>query len=271
MTIGDDYIFPTGDAAALRLQLLEKVYGGSTRAFLHEAGLKSGMLVAEIGCGAGFTSCQIAKSLEPTGSLTAVDVSAQQLAIAKANAQRASLENIQFVEANATTTGLPTGYFDLVYCRLLLCHLRQVPEALNEFRRILKPGGTLACEDQIASQVFSSPETAVYVELQDMVTRFGSKQGVDYSIGRRLPNLVKSAGFDIQRARMVQPAYFSGEEKRWWESSVREAGPMLLKTGFLNQHQLDELFTALEAVALDPEVMVAQPVMTQVWARRRGQ
>lgn len=269
MAIGGDYIFPTGDAAVARLRLLEKIYGQSTRAFLHEAGLRAGMRVADIGCGAGFTACQIAQILGPRGSLTAVDINAEQLCIAKANVRAAGLENAHFVEAGATATSLPTGDYDFVYCRLLLCHLRHVSDALHEFRRILMTGGTLACEDQIASQVFTSPEAAVYAELRDMVTRFASQQGVDYSIGLRLPHLVRSAGFDIQRVRMVQPAYFSGEEKRWWEYSAREAGPMLLKTRFLNQHQLDELFNALEAVALDPEVLVAQPAMMQVWARRQ--
>jgi len=69
--------------------------------------------------------------------------------------------------------------------------------------------------------------------------------------------------------RRIQPAFFTGEEKRWWEYSVREATPMFLQSGFMDAAQLDGLLKALEVVALDPEVMVAQPVMTQVRARRK--
>jgi ubiquinone/menaquinone biosynthesis C-methylase UbiE len=265
---GQDYILRTGEAALSRLRLLERVYGTTTDLLLNEAGIKSGMHVADIGCGAGFTSCKLAKFVGPTGRVYAVDISADQLEIARNHAAQAGISNIDFIEDDAFHTRLPNESFDIVYSRLLLCHLRNAPDVLNEFKRLLKRGGTLICEDFIASQIFSIPESQAYIQLADMALRFSEKASVDYSIGRRLPQLIRSLGLAVLGIRMVQPAHFTGEEKRWWEYSVREAAPALLKTGFQSQAQLDALFSSLEAVALDPETLIAQPVMTQVWARR---
>ncbi len=47
------YTLATGEAAAYRLGLLQRVYGPGTKRALMEAGLKRGMHVADLGCGIG--------------------------------------------------------------------------------------------------------------------------------------------------------------------------------------------------------------------------
>lgn len=270
MTIGDNYMFATGEVAAPRLRLLEKIYGPTTRMFLCEAGLKPGLQVAEIGCGIGYTACQMATTVGPTGRVVAIDISRDQLSLAKANARQAGVANIEFVEAGATDTTLPTGSMDLVYCRMLLSHIRQSVEALAEFKRILKPDGLLACEDLVASSPFSDPGSPIYRQLGPMTKAFSDKQGVDYNIGLRLGQLIRSAGFDVQIVRSVQPACFAGDEKRWWEYGIREAGPTFLRSGMVSPEQLNGMFRELEKVALDANTLIAQPVMTQVLARNHN-
>jgi SAM-dependent methyltransferase len=267
MSVGDNYMFATGEAAAPRLRLLEEVYGPTTRMLLDETGLRAGLHVAEVGCGVGHTACHLAAGVGPTGRVAAVDISADQLAVAKSNALRAGLHNIEFVEAGATNISLETASVDIVYCRMLLSHVRQSAEALVEFKRLLKPGGILACEDLVASSVFSNPASAIYNQLRVLAIQFGEKQGADYCIGLRLPQLVRSTGLEVQAVRTVQPAYFCGEEKRWWEYSVREASPVFLKAGY-SAELLETLLRDLQKVALDENTLIAQPVMTQVLARR---
>jgi ubiquinone/menaquinone biosynthesis C-methylase UbiE len=263
---GDNYIMSTGESAEARLMLLEKIYGPTTRILLQESGLCAGMKVVEIGCGAGNTACHIAETVGLTGKVVAVDISSEQLAVAKRRAAKLTNNTIDFIEANAATTGLGSGCFDLVYSRLLLTHVRDATSVMRECKRLLKVGGILACEDFVGPLAYSVPQTAVYSRLSELVSRFSSQQGVDYSIGNVLPQLVQETGFRVQSVRRIQPAFFEGDEKRWWQQSIAESGPVLQKAGFMTAEEHCILLSELEAVASDPTIMIAQPVLTQVRA-----
>jgi 2-polyprenyl-3-methyl-5-hydroxy-6-metoxy-1,4-benzoquinol methylase len=210
----DPYIFSTGDAAMARLRLLQSVFGPSTDLLLRDVGIAPGMHVADIGCGIGSVSCELARLVGDSGSVIGIDLSSAQLKIAASAAEEAGLRNIEFVEASATEIPYEAGDFDLVFCRLVLTHMPDPELAIREFQRVVRPGGKVACEELIGPQAFSSPTTLAYARLSAIVTEFGKDRGVDYAIGLRLPHLIKTAGFESPQARFVQPAYFSGEEKR---------------------------------------------------------
>jgi ubiquinone/menaquinone biosynthesis C-methylase UbiE len=264
--LDDRYIFSTGEAAAARLRLTQQIYGPGSEALLAEAGLRPGLRVAEMGCGVGAMACHLARTVGPAGEVVALDVSAEQLRLAEAALKAAGLGNVRFVEASATATGLPGGGFDLVYCRHVLSHVRDRSAAIREFRRLLNSGGVLVCEDLIASRAFSSPDSAAYSQLAELVPRFAALRGVDYCIGGYLPRLLRSEGFLPSHIRMVQHAYYRGEEKRWWELSIREAMPAFMPAGLLTTDECVELLRCLEETSLDPDVLVGLPVMTQVVA-----
>src|SRR5262249_4605113 len=103
--------------------------------------------------------------------------------------------NVRFLEASATATGLPRGLFDLVYCRFLLIHLPEPERALVEMRALLKPGGTLVCEDGDLTSAGSEPPSALDA-FADLWGRLGRKWGgglhagpppLPAGPGRRLP------------------------------------------------------------------------------------
>jgi ubiquinone/menaquinone biosynthesis C-methylase UbiE len=79
----------------------------------------------------------------PGGEVTAVDVSAEQLSIAESQAKADGHRNIRFINVTAYDTGLPRNYFDVVHCRMLLCHLASPLDALREMAAIARPGGLI--------------------------------------------------------------------------------------------------------------------------------
>ena len=97
--VGDRYALATGEAAAARLRLLQEVYGASTERLLSRLGVGDGLRVAEIGCGAGHTACWLAHRVAPGGTMDALDVSGDQLNLARANAAAAGAANITFTDA----------------------------------------------------------------------------------------------------------------------------------------------------------------------------
>ncbi len=54
---------------------------------------------------------------------------------------RASFGGVEFVQAGADVLPFPDATFDVLTARHMLYHVPSVPAALEEFRRVLKPGG----------------------------------------------------------------------------------------------------------------------------------
>ncbi|HEU5154078.1 MAG TPA: methyltransferase domain-containing protein, partial [Gemmatimonadales bacterium] len=76
----DRYVLGTGKAGEDRLRILHRAYGPGTRRFLGLAGLKPGMRVADIGCGVGQVTVDLAELVGGKGQVVGVDVSRAQLA-----------------------------------------------------------------------------------------------------------------------------------------------------------------------------------------------
>jgi SAM-dependent methyltransferase len=260
------YMLATGDEAANRLLLLDRIFGASTRELLKAAGISPGMKVAEIGCGSGLVSLWLAKTVGATGTVTAADSSGEQLQLAEKNAS--DLNNISFHRADAYATGLPRESFDLVYSRFLMCHLREPLRALAEMRALLRPGGILVCEDHDDGGIFTEPPTRAYQRLVEISQSVNASRGLDSYIGLKLPRLFHEAGFTGPDVRVMQLAFLRGEEKRFWELTLREAAPAIFAAGASSPEELESICAEMQAIASDESVLLMLARVTQVWARR---
>ena len=261
-----EYVLATGQAAANRLRILHDVYGPGARRVLIDAGIKPGMRVADLGCGVGMTTALLAELVGSTGEVVGVDLSAAQLAQAQ-ELMPSEFSNVKFVEASATDTGLPYGSFDLVYSRFLLIHLVEPVAALREMHRLLKPGGILVCEDGDLTTAGSEPTTALNM-FADLFGRLGPKWGVDYTLGRRLFQLVLAENFSDVEITYNQPIVARGEKKRLAELSVAEAGPSFVNAGLITEQALEQTLAEMFRAAEDESVLAVMPRMSQVWARK---
>ncbi len=97
--------------------------------------------VLEIGCGTGFFIVNLWQAgLVGTGHAT--DISAGMVAVCERNARRVGME-LEGRVADAESLPYDDASFDLVVGHAVLHHLPDVPAALAECRRVLKPGGLL--------------------------------------------------------------------------------------------------------------------------------
>src|SRR5215467_96018 len=262
------YMLATGEKAISRLDLLERIFGTGTRDLLNVAGLRPGMRVAEIGCGIGLTAQWISEKVGASGSVVALDSSSEQLEIASRCAGEVGTKNLSFNQGDAYETGLTRDSFDLVYARFLLCHVADPERALTEMRSLLKPGGTLVCEDHDDGGIFTEPTTHAYKRLVEISNAVNHSSGLDSYIGLKLPRLFREVGFIQPEAKLNQIALLRGEEKRFWELTLREAAPAILAANASTSEELDAISGEMREIAKDESILLMLARVTQVWARK---
>jgi SAM-dependent methyltransferase len=159
---------------------------------------------------------------------------------------------------------------DLVYCRFLLIHLPEPQRALREMFTLLRPDGILVCEDGDLTASGSEPTSALNA-FADLWGRLGPRRGLDYTLGRRLFQMVCAAGFPRPEITFNQPAVARGEQKRFLELSVAEAGPAFIGAGLITSSELERTLVEMRGLARDESVLAIMPRMAQVWARKPAQ
>src|SRR5499427_6382530 len=217
--VDDRYILATGTAGVARLALLDQVYGPDAERIMTAIGIPRGGRVVDIGCGTGNTARWFANKVGPEGQTIALDINADQLAVAQSSAEAHGLGNIHFVRASAYDTGLPRDHFDVVHCRLLLCHLVRPLDALREMAAMARPGGLVICFDLDINGLFSVPATECYVRLRALVASHQPLRGIDNTLGLNLPRLLPQVGLVEPEMAFIHPVYLRGERKRLWEYS----------------------------------------------------
>jgi ubiquinone/menaquinone biosynthesis C-methylase UbiE len=118
------------------------------RALLEKLGVRSGFIIADIGCGTGLLACEAAK----LGAFVhAIDISKPMLRAAERRAAAQGLKNIAFHNAGFLSFERDEGSLDLLISQFALHHLPDFWKAvaLTRMRRVLKPGGKLYLRDVV--------------------------------------------------------------------------------------------------------------------------
>jgi len=108
--------------------MVPTLFGPCARILIQAAEPKPGERVLDVGCGTGIVAREVASRLRATGAITAVDLSANMLAVARAAAAREGLA-IEWREGNAEQLPFHDRAFDLVVSQFALMFVltRQPP------------------------------------------------------------------------------------------------------------------------------------------------
>lgn len=108
------------------------------------AGITDGMNILEVAVGTGLAFYEIVKR-NPNGSNTGIDLSDGMLARARNRLRDAGLRNHTLAKASALELPVQSGTVDILFNNYMfdLMTLENIDRALEEFKRVLKPGGRL--------------------------------------------------------------------------------------------------------------------------------
>ena len=222
----------------------------------------------DIGCGTGATARALARRAT-RGSVVGLDLSGPMLAVARDSAQRAELDNIAFVQADAQVYPFDPGSFDVAVSRMGCMFFADPAAALVNIAGALRPGGRLACT------VWQAAEVNPWITALDEA--FGDDRpvaadGVGYAPGpfsmgdRELcVSLVEAAGFvDVAVEGLDVPLAFGtvSEAQAFLESWMDDD---------LDEDARERTFTSVHRLVLDhatPEGVRLRSATWLISARR---
>jgi arsenite methyltransferase len=112
--------------------------------------------VLVIGSGAGTDSLVAAQMVGDQGHVTAIDMTREMLAKARAAATELGAENVEFVESEAEQLPFPDESFDVVISNGVIDLIPDKDAVFAEISRVLVPGGRI----QIADVTIQNPVSA---------------------------------------------------------------------------------------------------------------
>ena len=113
---------------------------GHQRHLAQVLGLKTGMVVADVGCGVGGPLLEIARF--SGARIVGVNINAYQLERARKRTEEAGLTHqVEFLQCDFLNVDAPDESFDAVYDIEATCHAPDKLSIYGEIFRLLKPGG----------------------------------------------------------------------------------------------------------------------------------
>jgi SAM-dependent methyltransferase len=224
------------------------------------------MRVADLGCGSGDVTMEIARIIEP-GLAIGIDKDEVKLALARQEAEARGVENVSFRALNLHEWIEPSAY-DAVYTRFVLQHLTDPGEMLQRMWRSVRPGGSLIVEDADLDSWASDPDSDGLTLFQRWYAELLRRWGGNASIGRRLPGVFKSAGIPIASIDVIQRPYSSPEAKTLPWSTLDATADGIIEEGIATRVQVDAALADLRRLAEDADSFILPPRVVQLVARR---
>lgn len=178
---------------------------------LERAALQDFDRVLDVACGTGLVTFPAAEQVGPWGTVLATDLSDEMVAYVRAKAFRIGCGQVRARQMDAEQLDCPSRSFDAVLCALGLMYVPNPLRALQEMRRVLRPGGRAVAavwgqRDRCGwAGIFPVVDVRVQTDVCPLFFQLGT--------GNALCELFQTAGFvDVTAERVSTTLHYDSAE-----------------------------------------------------------
>ena len=210
------------------LYTLQEVEGLPTEAVMASAGcgnptaigaLNAGETVVDFGSGGGIDCFLAARAVGPEGSVIGVDMTPDMVSLARENALKLGVSNVEFHLSEMESTPIEAESVDVIISNCVINLSPDKDAVFREAFRILKPGGRVYISDMLL--VKDLPDEAK-ADMSNWVSCLGGAEPVELYLGR-----MRTAGFE--RAEITADTPWEGSDR--WASYAHSMNILAHKPG----------------------------------------
>jgi ubiquinone/menaquinone biosynthesis C-methylase UbiE len=181
-----------------------------------------GERLLDVSAGNGIFTVAAAQAMQPSGRITAIDLSEQLLTGLEAKIRQFGIDNVDVHRMDGAHTDFRRGYFHHVVCSLGLHRFPDLSQAFREWHRVLHQHGRLACAS-FRMEAFQ-PQLGM---LAQRLASIGHKVEIPWRQTSDIPmleSMIIESGYSDVTMQEAQLGYHLPSPEQWWE--VIENSPL---------------------------------------------
>ncbi len=209
---------------------------------LSAAEFRPGEVVVDVGSGTGTMARELGSLVSPGGWVIGIEPNPRLRAIAE---ERAEDADVEFVDGLAGALPMTDASVDVIWCERVLQHVPDPWAAIEDFARVLRPGGrAVLLDSDHATRITSDIDYAVEAEINNAFMR----QVPNPRAARLIPRQALEAGLtvdpEVGSAGLVMPhqVLLDGQ----W---LRLAAGHAVSDGTISQDEADRAMDGVAAAA----------------------
>jgi len=262
----DPYLLGYRQAEQDRLERQADELAAEAEWLFDQIGVRTGWRVVEIGCGPRGCLGLLSRRVGSAGKVVGVERSSEQVKRARRFVAEGRLTNIEIIDADARSLDLPDRAFDLATARLVLTNVPRPEEIVAEMVRLVRPGGFIALHEPDPTTNRCDPPLDAQTRLLQVLNTYAELNGIDRSIGLRVPRMLRELGLVDVRVNPLIYVYPPGHARRMLVLDfVENARDRILEKELISEAELAELTTALRRHLENPSTLVVSSLFIQTW------
>jgi SAM-dependent methyltransferase len=224
--------------------------------------------VLDLCCGTGGITDVLSEWVGPTGSVVGADIDREKLAHARNWAAKNKLPNVEFVEADAMSSGFTARPFDLVHTRFAISVIRNGLAILDHMLALVRPSGIVFIEEPNTHTMQCFPKTEDWDRALSLMKDTFRVIGANTEIGSSLRGVLLEKGLvDLKAKPCLYALTCADPMTMHLPLTLASMSDTVASLGLMAKDDLQSLVKRVADHLAKPETMTLSFTMLQILGR----